>query len=216
MSEGLLRLLELSVKNNVKKFVYVSSSMVYGNFNSTEIDGINEDTDCCPIGPYAIMKLTGEWLVKDYTRRFGITHTIIRPSAVYGPYDIENRVVSKFLSNAMRGEELIVKGIDDELDFTFVDDAVRGIALAATSNNTDNTIYNITKGQSRTLLEAAELTVKLAGKGSIRIESRDNNFPRRGQLNILRAKQDFNYNPTVTIEEGFQEYYNWIKTINYE
>jgi len=215
MSEGLLRLLELSVKNNVKKFVYVSSSMVYGNFISTEIDGINEDTDCYPIGPYAIMKLTGEWLVKDYTRRFGITHTIIRPSAVYGPYDIENRVVSKFLSNAMRGNELVVKGINDELDFTFVDDAAMGIALAATSNNTDNTIYNITKCQSRTLLEAAELAIKIAGKGSIRVESRDDNFPRRGQLNIVRARKDFGYHPTVTIEEGFQTYYDWLKKINH-
>lgn len=217
MSEGLLRLLEMSVKNNVKKFVYVSSSMVYGNFNSSKsADGTAEDVNCHPIGPYAIMKLAGEWLVKDYTRRFGLDHTIIRPSAVYGPYDIENRVISKFLSSAMRGEELVVKGAEDELDFTYIDDAAMGIALAVTSENTDNAIYNITNGQSHTLLKAAELAVKIAGKGTIRIESRDNNFPVRGQLNISRAKLDFGYYPAINLEKGLKEYYSWLTEKNYE
>lgn len=217
MSEGLLRLLELSVRNKVKKFVYVSSSMVYGNLNSSKfISGVEENFDCRPIGPYAIMKLAGEWLVEDYTRRFGIAHTIIRPSAVYGPYDITNRVVSKFLYNAMRDDELVVKGAEDELDFTYVDDVAMGIALAVTSENTDNAIYNITKSQSRSLIEAAELAIKIAGKGKIKIETRDENFPVRGQLNISRAKQDFGYDPIVSIEEGFSKYYDWLKKVNHE
>jgi nucleoside-diphosphate-sugar epimerase len=105
MSEGLLNLLELSVKHGVKKFVYISSSMVYGNFGRHEsFDGIDEATDCRPMGQYGIMKLAGEWLVEDYARRHNIDYTIIRPSAVYGPYDVEDRVVSKFLLSAMRGE----------------------------------------------------------------------------------------------------------------
>ena len=212
MSEGLLNLLELSVKHKIKRFVYVSSSMVYGNFGKQKyFDGIDESEDCRPLGQYGILKLAGEWLVQDYSRRCGLDYTIIRPSAVYGPYDVEDRVVSKFLMTAMRGEDITVNGIDDALDFTYVDDAAMGIALASVSDDTANTTYNVTRGQSRTLLEAAELAIKIVGKGKICVKNRDNNFPLRGKLNIIRAKNDFGYYPTVTIEEGFQEYYAWIK-----
>lgn len=211
MSEGLLNLLELSVKHNVKKFVYVSSSMVYGNFGKHEFfDGIDEATDCRPLGQYGILKLAGEWLVEDYGRHANLNYTIIRPSAVYGPYDVEDRVVSKFLLTAMRDGVLQVNGEKDELDFTYIDDAAMGIALAAVSEDTLNTTYNITRGQSHTLLDAAELAIKIVGKGRIQINSRDHNFPQRGQLNTIRARSDFGFYPTVDIEEGFQEYYDWL------
>jgi len=211
MSEGLLNLLDLSVKHKVKKFVYVSSSMVYGNFGKHEFfDGMDEAADCRPIGAYGIMKLAGEWLVQDYSRQYNLDYTIIRPSAIYGPYDVVDRVVSKYLTTAIEGGELIVNGIDDTLDFTFIDDAATGIALAAVSENTLNGTYNITRGQSRTLLDAANLAVKIAGKGTVIVKSRDNNFPVRGQLNTMRARSDFGYYPTIDIEEGFQEYYDWL------
>jgi nucleoside-diphosphate-sugar epimerase len=216
MSEGLLNLLELSVKHKVKKFVYVSSSMVYGNFGKHEFfDGVDESTDCRPFGQYGIMKLAGEWLVQDYSRQYDLDYTIIRPSAVYGPYDVEDRVVSKFLLTAMRGGEIRVNGADDTLDFTYVDDVATGIALAAVSEDTKNATYNITRGRSRSLLEAAELAIKIVGSGSIQVNPRDNNFPQRGQLNTLRARSDFGYYPEVNIEEGFQEYYDWLKNTFY-
>jgi nucleoside-diphosphate-sugar epimerase len=215
MSEGLLNLLEASVKNNVKKFVYISSSMVYGNFRDAYSDGVNESHACDPIGQYGIMKLAGEWLVRDYSRRTGMAHTILRPSAVYGPLDVEDRVVSKFLLGAMRGGTIPVYGGNEKLDFTFVSDAATGIAEAAVSNDTHNTTYNITRGHSRTLLEAAELAVRIAGQGTIEVQVADENFPSRGQLNIKRAHLDFGYTPVVDIEQGFQEYHKWLKESPY-
>jgi nucleoside-diphosphate-sugar epimerase len=211
MSEGLLNLLEASVQHTVQKFVYISSSMVYGNFNDTYFDGVNESHPTNPIGQYGIMKLAGEWLVRDYSRRTNMAHTIIRPSAVYGPLDVEDRVVSKFLLAAMRGEAIQVRGGNQELDFTYVSDAAEGIADAAISEDTYNTTYNITRGQSKTLLEAAKLAVSIAGQGTIEVCDPDDNFPNRGQLNTQRAHQDFGYCPEVDIEQGFQEYYEWLK-----
>jgi nucleoside-diphosphate-sugar epimerase len=217
MIEGLLNLLEHSVKHNVKKFVYVSSSMVYGNFNKHAIaDGIDESSDCKSMGQYSIMKLAGELLVQDYSRQYKLDYTIVRPSAVYGPYDVEDRVVSKFLTQAMRGEELTVNGADDYLDFTYIDDCATGIALSAISDNTINATYNISRSQTRTLLDAAKLAVKIAGQGTIKIVARDNNFPCRGQLNTMRARVDFGYYPVVNIEEGFKEYYDWLKQVKYD
>ena len=209
MSEGLLNLLEASSQNQVDKFVYVSSSMVYGNFVDNP-DGAHESHPTNPIGQYGIMKLAGEWLTRDYTRRTGMAHTIIRPSAVYGPLDVEDRVVSKFLLSAMRDGILNVNGGEECLDFTYVDDAAQGIANAAVSNNTCNTTYNITRGHARSLLEAAELCVAIAGCGHVQIRLPDTEFPTRGQLNTQRARLDFKFDPQVDIEQGFRNYHAWL------
>ena len=207
MSEGLLNLLQASVKYEVRKFIYISSSMVYGDFT----DEVTEDAICKPQGQYGIMKLAGEWLVKDYTRRTNLIHTIIRPSAVYGPLDVEDRVIPKFMLAAMRGETLQVNGASETLDFTWVEDAADGIVGAALSDNTDNKTYNITKSHSRTLLEAAQLVLRLAGGGTFVVEGKDKDFPSRGALNIDAARRDFGFDPKVEVEEGFQKYYEWLE-----
>jgi nucleoside-diphosphate-sugar epimerase len=214
MSEGLLNLLEASKKHNVSKFVYISSSMVYGDF----ADDVSETAECRPQGQYGIMKLAGEWLTRDYTRSAGsagMAHTIIRPSAVYGPLDVEDRVVAKFMLTAMRGGTLKINGAGETLDFTYVDDAADGIVAATLTSNTNNKTYNITKSRSRSLLDAANLAVKIAGRGNIEVHDRDTDFPSRGTLNIDAAQQDFGYFPQVDIEEGFQAYYEWLNNSSY-
>ena len=206
MSTGLLMLLEKAVKHGVRRFTYASSSMVYGDFE----DYVTEDAVCKPQGQYGILKLAGEWLVKDYTRKYGIEHTILRPSAVYGPLDVEDRVISKFLLTAMRGETLKVNGRNETLDFTYVDDAADGFVDATLSAETANNTYNITKSHSYTLLAAAELAIKLAGKGGIEVRDKDADFPSRGALDITKARRDFDFSPKVDIEEGFEIYYKWL------
>jgi len=206
MMEGLLNLCEASKKHNVKKFIYISSSMVYGDFTND----VTEDYDCKPQGQYGIMKLAGEHLVKDYSRKGHFTHTIIRPSAVYGELDVEDRVIAKFMLTAMRDGTLNVNGANETLDFTYVEDAADGIVGAALSDNTENKTYNITKSHSRTLLDAANLAVKCAGKGTINVRDKDADFPSRGALNIDAARKDFGYDPKVDVEEGFERYYEWL------
>lgn len=208
MSEGLLSLLELASEAKVERFFYASSSMVYGEFK----DQTKEDAQLNPEGQYGIMKLAGEWLVRDYTRKTGLKHTIFRPSAVYGPLDVEDRVISKFMLTAMKGGTLKVNGKTETLDFTYVDDAADGIVAATLSENTINKTYNITKSHSKTLFEAANLAIKLAGKGQIEVREKDADFPSRGALNIDAARRDFGFDPKVDIEEGFENYYEWFRT----
>tara|TARA_R110000822_G_scaffold78725_9_gene188546 strand:- start:3811 stop:4776 length:966 start_codon:yes stop_codon:yes gene_type:complete len=203
MMEGLFNLLESAKKHQVRRFVYVSSSMVYGNFDNNVV----ESAVCNPEGQYGIMKLAGEWLVKDYARRTGMEAVIIRPSAVYGPLDVEDRVVAKFMLTAMRGGELSVNGPDEKLDFTYVTDLSAGIVQAALSDSAPGNTYNLTRSQSVTLLEAAETIVNIVGSGTIRVNNRDLNFPSRGSLNIDAARRDLNFNPTVNVADGFERYY---------
>jgi len=211
MSEGLLNLLEASKRHDVCKFVYISSSMVYGDFT----DDVREDALCRPQGQYGIMKLAGEWLVRDYHRRTGMAYSIIRPSAVYGELDVEDRVVSKFLLTAMRGGTIQVNGANETLDFTYVEDAADGITAAALLESGNNRTFNITKSHSWTLLRAAELAVKIAGRGTIEVRGKDADFPSRGALNIDQAREHLGFDPKVDIEEGFQRYYSWLATSTY-
>jgi nucleoside-diphosphate-sugar epimerase len=206
MMRGLINLLESAKKHGVERFVYISSSMVYGDFE----DQVLEDDACAPQGQYGIMKLAGEWLVKDYARRTGMEYVIIRPSAVYGPLDVEDRVVAKFMLSAMRNNTLRVNGASETLDFTYVDDAADGIVAAATRIMAKNNTYNITKSHSVTLLEAAEMIVKIVGKGTIEVKDKDADFPSRGALNIDRARTILGYDPKVDVEQGFHEYYTWL------
>jgi UDP-glucose 4-epimerase len=206
MMRGLINLLESAKEHRVERFVYISSSMVYGDFE----DDVLEDDPCRPQGQYGIMKLCGEDLVKDYARRCGFEYVIIRPSAVYGPLDVEDRVVAKFMLAAMRGETLKVNGANETLDFTYVDDAADGIVAAATRIMCRNMTFNITKSHSVSLLEAAEMIVKIVGKGTIEVRDKDADFPSRGALNIDRARTILSFDPRVDVEEGFQNYYNWL------
>jgi nucleoside-diphosphate-sugar epimerase len=211
MMEGLINVLESAKAHRVERVVYVSSSMVYGDFE----DQVTEDSECHPIGQYGIMKLAGEHLVKDYHRRGAFDYVIVRPSAVYGPLDVEDRVVAKFMLAAMRGESLKVNGAEETLDFTYVDDAAEGIVSAATRVMSANRIYNITKSHSVTLLDAAKMIVRIVGKGTVEVRSKDADFPSRGALDIDRARVILGYDPQVDVEEGFQRYYEWLKNSVY-
>ena len=211
MMEGLINVLESAKRHRVERVVYISSSMVYGDFE----DQVPEDSECNPIGQYGIMKLAGEQLVKDYHRRGAFDYVIIRPSAVYGPLDVEDRVISKFMLSAMRGETLRVNGAEETLDFTYVDDAVDGIVSATTRIMSANRIYNITKSHSVTLLKAAEMIVEIVGKGTVEIQDKSIDFPSRGALDIDRARVILGYDPKIDVEEGFQRYYEWFKNSVY-
>jgi nucleoside-diphosphate-sugar epimerase len=163
------------------------------------------------------MKYMGEKLVEDYSRQFGFDYTIIRPSAVYGELDVVDRVVSKFILNAIQEEPIVPRGKEEVLDFTHVDDVALGIAQATVSEAAKNKIYNLTRsGEPHTLLDAAQIAVQAAGGyGHIQPTARDTDFPSRGLLNIERARNDFGYNPTINVAEGFQRYHDWFKRSTY-
>jgi nucleoside-diphosphate-sugar epimerase len=213
MMTGLMNLLEIARTYNIPRFVYVSSSMVYGDFEHD----ITEDAVCSPQGIYGILKLTGECLVEDHARRHGFESVIVRPSAVYGELDVEDRVISKFMLAALRNQTLKVSGPDEALDFTHVSDAAHGIVLAATVPAAADKIFNITRSAPHTftLAEAAEIIVGLAGQGQIEIHDRDLNFPRRGRLNIDAARSVLGYDPQINVEHGFAIYMQWFTESEY-
>jgi nucleoside-diphosphate-sugar epimerase len=204
MCRGLVNILDCCARHEVAKVLYASSSMVYGNF-----DDAKEDDQLNPSGSYSIWKIAGEELVKEYNRNTGLDYVIVRPTAVYGPMDISDRVISKFLISAMRDQTLNVNGANETLDFTFVDDCATGIVLASLGHSIGT--YNISRSHRCTIAEAANLAVKIVGKGSVNIRDKDKDFPSRGTLNTSKAQKDFKFDPKIDIDKGLEMYYNWIK-----
>jgi nucleoside-diphosphate-sugar epimerase len=158
------------------------------------------------------MKYMGEKLVQDYTRRGCFDHVIIRPSAVYGEYDVEDRVVSKFMLSAMRGQTLKVNGANETLDFTYVEDTADGIIRCALEKKAANKIFNITAGSATSLGEAAEKIIQLTGsKSQIKDTGQNNLYPERGTLDIDQAKNLLNYQPQHSFDQGIKKYYEWLQ-----
>lgn len=196
-----------STKFRVKKFVYVSSSMIYGDF----VDGTKEDSKTKPKNIYGEAKLTGERLTKLFSKRDNLEYVIVRPSGVYGPGDLPDRVVSKFFDEAMHDRTITLHNGDNKVDFTYRQDAAHGIVLAALSE-VSNTSFNITAGNATSLRTLAEKIIALTNSKSKITDIGDHSlYPSRGTLDISRAKELLGYSPQFSLDQGLESYYDWIR-----
>ena len=206
MTEALIESLLCAKRLKVKRFVFVSSSMVYGDFSSP----VNESAPTNPIGIYGILKLSGEMLVKNFARENGMEYVIVRPTAVYGPGDLPDRVIPRFFDRAIKKQTLEVHGGSEVLDFTYVDDTAQGIFLAATVDAAANKTYNISNGATHRITAAANAIVDLVGAGSVVVVPKQKNFPSRNALDISAARQDLGYCPTIDLYTGLQLQHQWL------
>ena len=196
----------------VKRFVFASSSMVYGDFEYVPAD---ENHPKKPKDVYGGIKLAGEVITESFCRRFNIPYTIIRPSAVYGPTDVNERVSQIFVDNAMNGKELVLHdGGSAKLDFTYVKDIAHGFILAALSKEAENEVFNITAGQGRSLKEYVEILKEYFPDLKV-VEKPQEGFkrPNRGTLAISKAKEFLGYEPQYNLEKGIKEYVEFLRDL---
>ena len=196
-------------KNKKTHVIYLSSSMVYGNFDSKDV---NEETPCKPIGIYGTLKYSGELLVKAYNQIFDLPYSIIRPSALYGERCVSRRVGQIFIENAIQGLDITINGDGNEkLDFTYIEDLIAGIGLCCEKENAKNQIFNLTYGHSRTISELIEILKQEFPNINIFYKEKEKFMPERGTLNVTKAKKLLGYNPTNAIETGYIKYISWYK-----
>lgn len=189
-----------------ERFIYTSSSMVYGNFEENEV---TEDSKCNPIEIYGSAKLSGEIATKGLCNYFNIPWTIVRPSAVFGPTDMNNRVSQLIIDKAMQKETIDIYGKDEKLDFTYVKNLSLGFVSVATHKNGINQIFNITNGKAHTLVQFLEEVKRYIPDVDYVIKDRDQSRPLRGTLSNEKIYNLINFKPPFTFEEGVREYVNY-------
>jgi len=189
----------------VKRVVYASSSSVYGN---TLVLPTHEEVAIAPLSPYAVHKLTGEWLCRVFTQIYGLETVALRYFNVFGPrQDPASEyaaVIPRFLTRLMEKRLPIVYGDGEQTrDFTFIENVVQANLLAATSSAAVGTVMNIGCGERISLNTVLQIVGELLGI-RVNAEYRD---PRPGDVrnsfaDISKARQLLEYEPKVNFREG--------------
>jgi len=189
--------------------VYISSSMVYGDFLTPSV---LEDAPKDPKDIYGSIKLAGEIISSGYRKRYGIDIRIVRPTAVYGPFDANQRVLHKFITQALQGKTLYVDGDGSmALDFTYVDDTANGIFLAATKDEAAGEIFNIARGKSETLASAISIISEAIGDAKVEYRDIPDHIPNRGTLDITKAQSLLGFKPRYDLASTLPAYIDHLR-----
>lgn len=200
-------------RGNVEQFIFLSSSMVYGNFLAERVD---EEHPLNPIGIYGALKVAGEKMIIAYQQVFDLPYTIIRPSALYGPRCVSRRVGQVFIESALNGSKLRIDGDGSErLDFTYIDDLVNGICLTMEHPAARSQIFNMTYGSSRSIKDLVAVIQEHFPNVEVESVERDVLMPFRGTLCVDKAVQLLGYERENPIEIGFPKYIEWYRGLRW-
>lgn len=208
---GTLNLLEMARKFGVGKFVFGSSSSVYGNRASgpfSESDDVSK-----PISPYAATKVAGEALCHTYTHLYGIRTVCLRFFTVYGPRQRPDLAIRKFTELISKGEPIPVYGDGTtKRDYTYVDDIIQGVHAAVHYENTDHEVINLGESETVELNRLIRLLEDALGQKAVieRKDTQPGDVPHT-YADISRAKKLLKYDPKIKIEEGITRFVEWFK-----
>ncbi len=211
-AQGTLQVLLHSSKQNPKRFIYTSSSSLYGVQDTTSF---KETLYPNPSTPYAASKLSAEHYCNAIGKLTELKYTIVRLSNSYGPFDPPGRfrnVIPNFFDAAMHNENIVITGTGNETrDFTFVDDTVQGIILAASKKSAENQLFNLGTGRETKILKIAKLILKLTQSNSKIIFKPRRSFDpiTRRRMDISKARKLLGYSSEIKIESGLHATYDW-------
>lgn len=214
---GTLNVLEIARRRRVSRFVYCSSSEVYGNCGDGPLD--EATTVCEPATVYGAAKLAGEHYAKAYWQTYALPAIIVRPFNAYGPREHMTgelaEVIPRFVIRVLNGWPPVIFGTGENgRDFTFVTETARGVALAANCDALIGRAVNIAYGEMVTVRQLAEAVARLCGRADISplfIE------PRPGDIGALRAdtrlaREALGFAAKLGLDEGLRRYIDWFRT----
>ena len=204
-------LLEACIRRPMERFVYASTSSIYGDNVPLPM---KEDALPQPVSPYGVTKLAGEQLCHLYHVNYHVPTVALRYFTVYGPRQRPDMGFRLFLSAAMRGEPVRQYGDGTQTrDFTFVDDVVSA-TVSAGSRGTPGAVYNIGGGSRIDLLEVFAVVERVVGR-PLRIDRHD---AQPGDMrdtfaDTARARTELGFAPTTTLEQGLGAQRDWMAEI---
>ena len=197
------KLLEFYKDREIKKFIYASSSSVYGD---AELP-LKEDVTPKPVSPYGVTKLAGEDLCYLYHVNYGVPTVALRYFTVYGPRQRPDMAIHKFVLAVLGDREIDIFGDGTQTrDFTYVDDVVAANILAAKSNATGR-VFNVGGGDRISVNELVTLMGKIAGR-EVRVRNieKQKGDVRHTWAHISRAGAELGWQPQISIAEGLKKY----------
>lgn len=202
---GIKNVLTLSKNTGVKRVYFSSSSEVYGE--PVEFPQNEHTTPLNSRLPYAIVKNIGEAYLKSFKQEYDLDYTIFRFFNTYGPKQSKDFVVSKFISSALSNQDITIYGDGKQTrTFCFVDDNILATTNAFYQNKFVNDVVNIGGENEITILELAEIIIKLTKSTSKIVHLpalKDGDMTRR-KPDIVKMKQLLNQEP-VSLEEGLKK-----------
>jgi nucleoside-diphosphate-sugar epimerase len=202
------RLLEYFKEHSVSKFVYASSSSVYGEAVSLPM---RETDRPQPYSPYGVTKLAAEHLCRLYTRNYGVPTVSLRYFTVCGPRQRPDMAFHKLIRAMLKDEEFRIYGEGDQTrDFTYVGDAVAA-NIAAGETGRPGEVYNIGGGGQVSLKEAIAMLESVMGrKARVRFDDRQKGDPTHTVADTTRAREDLGYEPRTPLVEALRLEADWL------
>lgn len=206
---GVISVMKAAARAKVRKVVAVSSAAVYGTPQALPL---TESSPSVPLSPYGLSKLTGERYISLLGEAYGVAHTIIRPSNIYGPFQTtegEGAVVPAFLNRFLKGEDPTIQGDGSQTrDFVYVKDMVRAVVSALT--RADGTVLNVSSGVQTSVIELWTILARMLGwqREPVYAPPRNGDI-RHSVMANEAAKHHLNWHPVVSLEEGLKETINW-------
>ena len=201
------RLLEACRAGSLAKFVYASSSSVYGD---TDDLPMRESSMPKPVSPYGVSKLAAEHLVWLYFKNFGLPTVSLRYFTVYGPRQRPDMAFHRFINSVRRDSPIVLYGDGEQSrDFTFVGDIVAA-NLAAAGSAATGAVYNLGGGSRTTVNEVIETIGRLVG----RTPRGDRREMQKGDVrhtaaDTSAARREIGFAPRVSLEEGLERQVAW-------
>lgn len=210
--EGTINLLELSCKHEVEKFIFASSSSVYGN--NKKVPFSEDDSVDHPISPYAATKKAGELIAHTFSSLYDLPVSCLRFFTVYGPRQRPDMAIHKFTRLIDKERKIPVFGDGtSRRDYTYIDDIIKGILLSIEKCKGFN-IFNL--GESQTI--ELDSLIKLIERG-LNKSAQIKRLPEQpGDMketfaDITKAKKELGYRPIISIKDGINEFINWYRSV---
>jgi len=212
---GTLNLLELCNKFAITKFIFASSSSVYGN--SVKLPFAETDSVDLPISPYAATKKSGELLCHVYSHLYGVNIACLRFFTVYGPRQRPDLAIYKFTKAILEGKEITIFGDGTtQRDYTYISDIVQGIDKAITWASTGTHKYEIFNlGESSTIMLSymlQKLEYEIGTKANIKYLPMQPGDVTITYADISKSKLILGYNPLTNFDYGIEKFVKWFRT----
>ena len=203
-------LLEACVGRPLERFVYASSSSVYGDRAAIPM---REDALPQPVSPYGVTKLAAEQLCYLYHVNFGVPTVAMRYFTVYGPRQRPDMAFNRFIRAALTNQAITLYGDGEQTrDFTFVLDAVAA-TIAAGERGVPGTAYNIGGGSRVSMNDVLRIIERIAGHPlEVTREDAQKGDMRDTYADTSLARRDLGFSPKVSLEEGIQAEYRWLSS----